>query len=1120
MADITSKKNPFYKSLLESINKGVKKTAITGAAGSFPASLIANLKRDTDGPFLILTPLPEEAERVAEDISFFLPGSVHLFPSWETLPFDRVSPSLETMGDRVSAIYALMTGSPIIVAPVSALIQKAPPRDFLNSSMDYLEAGEETELESLVEKLSNGGYSRVGMVHEVGEWSRRGGIIDIFPPSTENPVRVEFVGDLVESIREFEPASQRSVKNLNSVIILPVGSSPMLRQAQHERENNVRPELVEGLIHSGVTLFNYLPKSAPVFLLEPAGIEDELKRIEKETEERRAGLEEEDGGLQGSPLRADELLSILNGYPNVDMSRLAVGAVGETPLHFDVKGNEDIRLGLTKKDGAFDRFVELSRGWLREGMRVVIASHTPGQTERVEELLKGKDMGARRVWSYDIFSLQDTPGLFTATGMLNHGFRVPSERLVIVTEEEIFGRRVRLRQVKAKTSAFITSLSDLKVNDPIVHIDHGIGIHRGLQKLNIGGVDGDFLLIEYAGKDKLYLPVYRMDQVQKYTGGEGPTLDKLGGTSWDKLKKRVKEKIKEMAAELLDIYAARKVMEGFAYSPPDHYFDEFEAAFEYEETPDQMEAIKDVLCDMTEPKPMDRLVCGDVGYGKTEVAIRAAFKAVLDGKQVAVLVPTTVLASQHLQTFHGRMSSFPVKIEMLSRFKSPKEQKEIVKKLREGGIDIVIGTHKLLQKEIVFKDLGLIVVDEEQRFGVSHKEKLKKLMKQVDVLTLTATPIPRTLHMSLMGIRDLSVINTPPEDRLAIKTFVSKFSDDIIKEAVERELRRGGQVFFVHNRVESIGTMADHLHALIPEARIVVGHGQMDEHELEKVMLSFMNGEKNILLCTTIIESGLDIPAANTIIINRADTFGLSQLYQLRGRVGRSKHRAYAYLLVPAEETITVDARKRLEIIQELTELGSGFKIAAHDLEIRGAGNLLGGEQSGQIEAVGFDLYTQLLEEAVAELKGEENIPDVEPNINLCVAAYIPDDYMDDVNERLVIYKRLASVREDGDVAEIADELRDRYGPLPQLVENLLTLMEIKRVIRKALVTSIDAARGRVSITFDPRTPVRPEKVIELIKEKKDRIKFTPGSQLIIFLKDETLEGIYKEVRETLERLV
>ncbi len=1112
MADITSKKNPFYNSLLESINKGVKKTAVTGAVGSFPSSLIVNLKRDMDGPFLIVTPLPEEAERVAEDISFFLPGSVHLFPSWETLPFDKVSPSLETMGDRVSAIYALMTGFPIIVGPVSALMQMVPPREFLNSSMDYLEAGEETDMESLVEKLSNGGYSRVSMVQEKGEWSRRGGIIDIFPPSTENPVRVEFVGDSVESIREFEPATQRSIRSLNSVIVLPVGSQ------QSAVGDHPLPE-PEGRGEGEVTLFNYLPKAASIFLLEPAGIKDELKRIEKETEERRAGLEE-DGGLQGSPLSTDELLSILNGYPNVEMSRLAVGAVGETPLHFDVKGNEDMRLGLTKKDGAFDRFVELARGWLREGMRVVIVSHTPGQAERVEELLKGKDMGARKVWSYDISSLPDPPGLYTSVGLLNHGFRFQSERLVVVTEEEIFGQRVRLRQVKAKTSAFITSLSDLKVNDPIVHIDHGIGIHRGLQKLNIGGVDGDFLLIEFAGKDKLYLPIYRMDQVQKYTGGEGPTLDKLGGTSWDKVKKRVKEKIKEMAAELLDIYAARKVMEGFAYSPPDHYFDEFEAAFEYEETPDQMEAIKDVIGDMTEPKPMDRLVCGDVGYGKTEVAIRAAFKAVLDGKQVAVLVPTTVLAAQHLQTFQGRMSSFPVRIEMLSRFKSPKEQKEIVKKLREGGIDIVIGTHKLLQKDIVFKDLGLIVVDEEQRFGVSHKEKLKKLRKQVDVLTLTATPIPRTLHMSLMGIRDLSVINTPPEDRLAIKTFVSKFSDDVIKEAVERELRRGGQVFFVHNRVESIGTMADHLHALIPDAKIAVGHGQMDEHELEKVMLSFMSGEKNILLCTTIIESGLDIPAANTIIINRADTFGLSQLYQLRGRVGRAKHRAYAYLLVPAEETITGDARKRLEVIQELTELGSGFKIAAHDLEIRGAGNLLGGEQSGQIEAVGFDLYTQLLEEAVAELKGEENIPDVEPNINLGVAAYIPDDYIDDVNERLVIYKRLASVKEDGEVAEIADELRDRYGPLPKLVENLLTVMEIKRVIRKALVTSIDAAKGRVSITFDPRTLVNPEKVIELIKEKKDRIKFTPNNQLIIFLKDETLEGVYKEVRVTLERLV
>lgn len=1103
-------KEPFYQPLHEALRKGVKDIKVIGAAGSFPSFIITNLKGSMEGPSLVVAPLPEDAERIAEDMNFFLPGLVHLFPSWETLPFDSVAPPMEAMGERVSAIYALMTGSPVIVAPAAALMQMVPPRDFLNSSMDYLEAGEEVHLDTLIEKLAKGGYSRVNMVQEKGEWSRRGGIIDIFPPSTENPVRIEFIGDTVESIREFDPSSQRSLRNLNSVIILPVGAHPL--------HQGFMPGGVEG--KGGATIFDYLKKGSPIFLLESAEIENEMNRFDEEIEERKKDIEEAGGRSQESPLRKDELLSILDKYQIVELSRLAIGAIREATLHYDVKGNEDIRHGLTVKEGAFDRFIELIKGWLREGMRVVITSHTHGQSGRIEELLKNKDMGARRIKTEDLFTLPDAPGIFTAVGLLNSGFRLPSERLVIVTEEEIFGQRVRLKQAKAKTAHFIASLSDLKVNDPIVHIDHGIGIYRGLQKLAIGGVDGDFLLIEYAGKDKLYLPVYRMDQVQKYTGGEGPTLDKLGGTSWDKVKKRVKEKIKEMAAELLDIYAARKVMEGFAYSPPDHYFGELEAAFEYEETPDQLEAIRDVIKDMTEPKPMDRLVCGDVGYGKTEVAIRAAFKAVLDGKQVAVLVPTTVLASQHLQTFQGRLASFPVKVEMLSRFKSQKEQKEIIQKLREGTIDIVIGTHRLLQKDIVFKELGLIVVDEEQRFGVSHKEKLKKLRKQVDVLTLTATPIPRTLHMSLMGIRDLSVINTPPEDRLAIKTIVSKFSDDVIKEAIEREFRRGGQVFFVHNRVESIGTMADYLHNLIPEAKIAVGHGQMDEHELEKVMLSFMKGERNLLLCTTIIESGLDIPAANTIIINRADTFGLSQLYQLRGRVGRSKHRAYAYLLIPAEETITGDARKRLEVIQELTELGSGFKIAAHDLEIRGAGNLLGGEQSGQIEAVGFDLYTQLLEEAVAELKGEENIPEVEPNINLGVPAYIPEDYIEDVNERLVIYKRLASVKDENEVSGIADELRDRYGPIPQLVENLLVIMEIKRVIRKALVTSIDAAKGRVSITFDPRTSVKSEKVVELIKEKKDRVKFTPNNQLILFLKDDSLEGIYKEVKEVLERLI
>ncbi|MEK7851360.1 MAG: DEAD/DEAH box helicase, partial [Deltaproteobacteria bacterium] len=797
-------KEPFYQPLHEALRKGVKDIKVIGAAGSFPSFIIANLKKSMEGPSLVVAPLPEDAERIAEDMNFFLPGLVHLFPSWETLPFDSVAPSLEAMGERVSAIYTLMTGSPVIVAPAAALIQMVPPREFLNNSMDYLEAGEEVHLDTLIEKLSKGGYSRVSMVQEKGEWSRRGGIIDIFPPSTENPVRIEFIGDTVESIREFDSSSQRSLRNLNSVIILPVGDSNMLRQAQHEREENIRPELVEGQIRDlqpDSTLFDYMKEGSPVFLIEPSGIENELNRFDEEIEERKKDIEEAGGRSQESPLRKDELLSILERYNIVELSRLAVGAIREATLHYDVKGNEDIRHGLTVKEGAFDRFIELIKGWLREGMRVVITSHTHGQAGRIEELLKIKDMGARRIKTEDLFTLPDAPGIFTAVGPLNSGFRLPSERLVIVTEEEIFGQRVRLKQAKAKTAHFIASLSDLKVNDPIVHIDHGIGIYRGLQKLAIGGVDGDFLLIEYAGKDKLYLPVYRMDQVQKYTGGEGPTLDKLGGTSWDKVKKRVKEKIKEMAAELLDIYAARKVMEGFAYSPPDHYFEEFEAAFEYEETPDQMEAIRDVIKDMTEPKPMDRLVCGDVGYGKTEVAIRAAFKAVLDGKQVAVLVPTTVLAAQHLQTFQGRLASFPVKVEMLSRFKSQKEQKEIIQKLREGAIDIVIGTHRLLQKDIVFKELGLIVVDEEQRFGVSHKEKLKKLRKQVDVLTLTATPIPRTLHMSLMGIRDLSVINTPPEDRLAIKTIVSKFSDDVIKEAIEREFRRGGQVFFVHNRV-------------------------------------------------------------------------------------------------------------------------------------------------------------------------------------------------------------------------------------------------------------------------------------------------------------------------------
>ncbi|MEK7828614.1 MAG: transcription-repair coupling factor, partial [Deltaproteobacteria bacterium] len=696
-------------------------------------------------------------------------------------------------------------------------------------------------------------------------------------------------------------------------------------------------------------------------------------------------------------LSSDELKAALD-----KMRMVLVGAYGHTPLpnaggiEFSTQSNLDIRQDIaSRKEEILKPLVNKIKDWQDLGWGVFIICHNTGQAERLKELMEG----ALRLPTILI-------------GDLSSGFRFPSIKLAVITEEEIFGQKVKRRPPPShKIDAFLTQLQDLNIGDFIVHTIHGIGIYQGLKRLKIEDIENDFLLLEYQGGDKLYLPVQRLHLVGKYRGVEGkkPEIDKLGSTRWEKTKGRVKKIAEEMAKGLLELYAARKVVEGFSFSGGDRLFSEFEASFEYDETPDQLSAIEDVLKDMEEPRPMDRLICGDVGYGKTEVAMRAAFKAVMDNRQVAVLVPTTLLAQQHYLTFKNRFAAYPVTIEVLSRFRSPKEQKYILKRLANGEVDIIIGTHRLLQKDVVVKDLGLIIVDEEHRFGVSHKERLKQMKRQVDVLTLTATPIPRTLHMSLAGIRDLSIINTPPEDRLAIKTVVAKFDDELIRDAVRRELARGGQVFFVHNRVESIAQMADYLKRLIPEARIAVAHGQMKEKGLEKVMADFINKGYDILLSTSIIESGLDIPSANTILINRADRFGLAEVYQLRGRVGRSSHRAYAYLLTPPELILAEDAKKRLKALQELSDLGAGFRLAAHDLEIRGAGELLGAKQSGQIAEVGFEMYTQLLEDAIKELKGENIEKEIEPEINLRVSAYIPENYIPDERQRLFIYKRIAT---------------------------------------------------------------------------------------------------------------
>jgi transcription-repair coupling factor (superfamily II helicase) len=667
----------------------------------------------------------------------------------------------------------------------------------------------------------------------------------------------------------------------------------------------------------------------------------------------------------------------------------------------------------------------------------------------------------------------------------------------------------------------LKNLSELKPQDYVVHLDHGIGIYRGLRHLQVAGTEGDFLHLEYAAGDRLYLPVDRISLVQKYVGADdaAPPLDKLGGTNWERAKAKTRESVLAMARELLAIYAAREVNERKGLGGPDSYYGEFEAAFSFEETPDQKQAIEDVLTDLQKPKPMDRLICGDVGYGKTEVALRAAFLVAMEGLQVALLVPTTVLAQQHLDTFRRRFDGYPVRVEMLSRFLTTGQAKEVLQGVRDGSVDIVIGTHRLLQRDVDFKRLGLLVIDEEHRFGVRHKERIKEMRKLVDVLTLTATPIPRTLHMSLMGIRDLSVIETPPIDRLAIRTYVTRYDEDVIRDAILRELGRGGQVFFVHNRVQNIDIMANHLRELVPEARIAVAHGQMHERDLEKVMLAFLRHTVDVLVCSAIIESGLDIPNANTIIINRADHFGLAQLYQLRGRVGRSHERAFAYLMIPGEHLITRDAQRRLRVLQELDDLGGGFRLAAQDLEIRGAGNMLGRQQSGHITTVGFELYAQMMEEAVQELKGEAAATEVEPEIQLGIPAYIPENYVPDENQRVVFYRRLSAITSTVELEEIAAELQERYGPIPPLVDSFLRIMDLRRTLKRCMVLRALMVNGTVTLQFHPEAPVDVEHLLGLIQKGKSRFKLSEDSQLSFSPEAEDWDGVVAEVQSMLKGL-
>jgi transcription-repair coupling factor (superfamily II helicase) len=1064
---------------------------ISGLAGGSKGFFISLLQREIS-PLLIVTPDQEGAEVLWETVRFFAPSEerrgILLFPS-DGLPYGEILP-LGPLAQRTEALRLVAEGrASVVVAPIQGLQTMTIPKKEFISSLIRIRVGEEHDREKLVRDCIALGYDRVEMVEERGEMSLRGGIMDIYPLDQDLPLRMEFVGDQIASIRTFDVETQRSAGPAPEVVITPLQ------------------------IAGGATFFDYLSSQTPIVL-------DSPREAEQEAEEFRVQLKRYEKEEQH--LSAHTLMAMLRQRPLVELGWGITSPEDRVSPQATLHASSNTDLSREIRTSGLKVLTRQIQEWLQEKWAVYLTVQTPGQGRRMEELLGDFGLRTQVQEAFPAHALKDRGRLVVVVGDLREGFLLPSEGLAVITEEEIFGLKRRVGRDRPASATPLSTFEDLRRGDYVVHVDYGIGLYRGLVRLHGEEVENDYLFIEYEGGDKLYVPVDRLNLVHKYNGtGEGPpVLDRLGGQSWRRTTTRVKRAVHETAKELVEIYAARKAFQGFAFSPRDALFKEFEAAFEYEETPDQEEAIERVMEDMEEPKPADRLICGDVGYGKTEVAVRAAFKAVLDNKQAAVLVPTTVLAQQHYLTFTTRLQGYPVVVENLSRFKPRAEQQEILQRLSEGKIDVIIATHRLLRADVAFRDLGLLIIDEEHRFGVSHKERLKKMKKVVDCVTLTATPIPRTLQMSLLGIRDLSLIATPPPNRQSIHTYVVNFNEEVIKEAILHEVARGGQVFFVHNRVQDIEAMASRLQGLVPEVRLAIAHGQMRGQALESVMMRFVQGEIDLLVCTSIIESGLDIPNANTIIINHAERFGLANLYQLRGRVGRSAQRAFAYLLVPPWQYLSREALKRLRAIQELSELGSGFRLSMRDLEIRGAGHLLGHIQSGHIAEVGFELYNSLLDKAIRELTGEAVPEQVTPEISIPIAASIPAEYIANDNQRLIVYKRLSQLMDEQEIAEMTKELQDRFGPLPQSLTNLLEVIRLKIWLNAFSVQRFEFGDDKVVLTFVPDGVVSPEKIVKLIEEGGGRYQLTPEMRLIYTPEAKDWRGVLNETRNILHGLV
>jgi transcription-repair coupling factor (superfamily II helicase) len=1073
---------------------GVPARAVSGLTPSAKVLYAAIAVADGRRVFLV-APTDGDVEQLTEDARFFLTAlsgaaaatvesQVLPLPSPQVDPYRGLATHLRVASARARALHALAAGTArLVVASAGALVPKVSPPDRLARASISIRVGQELAPERLADLLADAGFVREDPVDAHGEFAMRGGIVDLYPAVEAEPVRVEFIGDTIESIRRFDPATQRTIIPVPAVVVTPL-----------------RDQL-DGFLESrdAASIVEYVDHTIDLVVSEPDQVRAQIASL---LEQFSASYSEATKRHQLVPKPDDVLVAAdaLDRWlePAVRLEQLELGP-GEG-RHVGCQAVAEFR-------GRIVDWVADIRRARERGDTVVFVAATHGRAERTVELL-----GEYQIPATLVEGAEETVSVavLVAVGDLSRGFRLVDGGLQLYAELDVFDEDRRPSERRRSASgAFVSDLRDLKAGDHVVHIDHGIGVFVGLRQIGLGpGSDSrqEFLELRYAADDKLFVPVERLDLIQKYSGGARPSLDRLGGVTWERAKTRVKKAMRDMAEELLKLYAARRSVRGHAFSPDSHWQREFEDAFVYELTADQKTAIAEIKRDMESPTPMDRLLCGDVGYGKTEVAMRAAFKAVMDGRQVAFLAPTTILAFQHAKTLRDRFSAFPARIELISRFRSKPEQKALLADLASGRIDIIVGTHRLLSKDVAFHSLGLLVVDEEQRFGVAHKERLKQIRQSVDVLTMSATPIPRTLNMSLVGIRDMSIIETPPKDRLSIQTHVLKFDQQAIARAIRTELGRGGQVYFVHNRVESIFSVGSLLNRLVPEARLVVGHGKMGEAELEQAMLDFIDRKYDVLLATTIIENGLDIPNVNTILVNRADRYGLAQLYQLRGRVGRSDRPAYAYLLIPPEDSLSPIARRRLAAIREFSDLGSGFRVAALDLEIRGAGNLLGGEQSGHIDTVGFEMYMKLLEQTVRELKGEEVEDDIRANINLHVDLRIDEGYIADMNQRLMTYRRAAGARTEAEIAELLDEVRDRYGEPPASVLNLADYARIRMLADRLGVASVDREGPTVVFKIRPQTKLDPVRVMSLVTRRRD-VTLAPPATLKLDLREASQGG-------------